>query len=115
MRAKLLFTKNLLLAASVTLLLPLSACLESQHGSVQPVQVGDNRDAGISAQSEEKVRLEGLRFKAEGASLRSNSKPVLIAAADILKSEPGKTVYVDVHCGSTWQQKSKSAASAAAC
>jgi outer membrane protein OmpA-like peptidoglycan-associated protein len=98
MRAKLLFTKNLLLTASVILLLPFSACLESQHGSVQPVQVGETHEAGISAQPEEKIRLEGMRFTADGASLRSNSKPVLMAAADILKSEPSKTVYVDVYC-----------------
>jgi outer membrane protein OmpA-like peptidoglycan-associated protein len=105
MRARILFTKTLLLAASVILLLPLSACLELQHGAAQPVQVSDNRDAGMSAQPEEQVRLEGLRFKAGGASLRSNSKPVLIEAADILKSEPSKTFYVDVHCDQRGSEK----------
>ena len=77
--------------------------LQSQHGSDQPV--GDNRDARISAQPEETVRLEGLRFKAGGTSLRSNSKPVLIEAADVLKSEPSKTFYVDVHCDRRGSEK----------
>jgi len=97
MNAKIYFTRNFVLGAIVILLLPLSACLQSREGSGQPVQVGNNQDVGITAIPVDKVRLEGLRFNVKGASLRSNSEPILDAAADILKSEPDKKVYVDVY------------------
>jgi OmpA-OmpF porin, OOP family len=58
--------------------------------------VADGPGAGIPAQ--EKVQLEGLGFKADGVSLRRNSKPVLDAAAEILRSEPDKKIYVDAYC-----------------
>ncbi|WP_304821816.1 OmpA family protein [Candidatus Binatus sp.] len=65
---------------------------------MQTAQVGNAPEAGIAAHPDEKIRLEGLRFKADGASLRPNSKPVLDAAVEILKSEPNKKVYVDAYC-----------------
>ena len=49
-------------------------------------------------QTGETVRLEGVQFKAGGATLRSNSRAILDEAAEILTSEPDNLVYVDAYC-----------------
>jgi len=92
MKVKLSSARNLASGAVAVLLISLSACVAIRP--LQTAQFGNGRDA----QPGEKVRLEGLRFKAEGARLRSNSKPILDAAAESLKSEPDNFVYVDAYC-----------------
>ena len=96
MKAEFLSARNLVLGAVAILLIPFSGCADMQP--VQTAQIGNALDAGIPSQPAEKVRLEGLRFKAVGAGLRADSKPVLDAAAQILRSEPDNLVYVDVYC-----------------
>jgi outer membrane protein OmpA-like peptidoglycan-associated protein len=103
MKAQRSFTGSLALGAIASLLTSLSACLQSRDLSVQTAQVGNAHGAGTPAQ--EKVRLDGLRFKTDGASLRRSSAPVLDAAAEILRSEPDKKVYVDVYCDRTGRTK----------
>jgi outer membrane protein OmpA-like peptidoglycan-associated protein len=105
MHAKLSFTRTATLGAIAIVLILLSTWLEARDWSVQTAQVSSGRDLGIPAQPEEKVRLEGLRFSNDGASLRRNSRAILDAAAEILKGEPGKTVYVDAYCDRTRSRK----------
>jgi outer membrane protein OmpA-like peptidoglycan-associated protein len=96
MNAKLSFTGRLTLGAIAILFIPLSGCLQGREDSVRAAQVGDGPHERILAQ--EKVQLEGLRFKPDGGTLRRNSRAVLDAAAEILRSEPDKKVYVDAYC-----------------
>ena len=76
------------------LLLSLSACAGYQSGAAKTTQV----DSAPLPQLGERVRLEGLRFKPDSAKMRADSKPILDAAAELLKSEPDKKVYVDAYC-----------------
>jgi outer membrane protein OmpA-like peptidoglycan-associated protein len=96
MKAKRSFINYLVPATAGFLLLALSACSESQNENIQLAQVGSVPDAG-AAQPVERVRLEGLRFKPDSASLRSGSKPILDAAVGVLKQEPDEQVYVDAY------------------
>ncbi len=98
MKAKLSFTRSAAVGAIAILLIPLSACREASDSSNQSAQVGNAPAATIPAQPDERIRLEGLRFKADGTTLRPTSQPVLDAAAEILKREPDKKVYVDSYC-----------------
>ena len=77
------------------LLLSLSACATYQSGAAKTAQV----DGAPLPQLGERVRLEGLRFKPDSARMRADSKPILDAAAELLKSEPDTKVYVDAYCG----------------
>jgi hypothetical protein len=77
MKARLPFTRSAALGLIVAVLIPLSACQGARGWSVQTAWVDNGSDLGVSPQPEEKVRLEGLRFQADGASLRRNSKPIL--------------------------------------
>ena len=95
MKAKLSFTRSAAVGAIAILLIPLSACREAPDSSTQTAQVGSVPAPSIPPQPDERIRLEGLRFKPDGTSLRPTSKPVLDTAAEILKSEPDKKVYVD--------------------
>jgi hypothetical protein len=76
------------------LLLSLSACAAYQSGAAKMAQV----DSAPLPQLGERVRLEGVRFKPDSAKMRADSKPVLDAAARLLKSEPDKKLYVDAYC-----------------
>jgi len=88
--------------AIAILLIPLSACRESRITSIDDTaQVGSVPPPPVVAHADSKIRLEGLRFKPDGSSLRRTSKPVLDAAAEILKTEPNKKVYVDAYCDPT--------------
>jgi len=97
MKAKVTLTRSATLGAIAMLLIPLSACQESRDATVQTAQVG----SGIEVATGEKIRLEGVRFKSDGTSIRPASKPILDAAAEILKSEPDKAVYVDAYTDPT--------------
>lgn len=105
MKAELSFTRSAALCAIAILLIPLSSCQASREGSVQAAQFGSTPHAEIFVQPDEVIRLEGLRFKGGGASLRRNSRAILDAAADILKSEPGKKVYIDAHFDRTGDKR----------
>jgi outer membrane protein OmpA-like peptidoglycan-associated protein len=48
----------------------------------------------------QKVDLRGVQFQRDGA-IRPNSKPVVDAAAELLKNVPGATGYVDAYCDPT--------------
>jgi outer membrane protein OmpA-like peptidoglycan-associated protein len=76
------------------LLLSLSACAAYQSSAAKMAQV----DSAPLPQLGERVRLEGVRFKPDSAKMRADSKPVLDAAAQLLKSEPDKKLYVDAYC-----------------
>jgi outer membrane protein OmpA-like peptidoglycan-associated protein len=80
--------------AIAILLLSLSACAAYQSGTAKTAQV----DSAPLPQLGERVRLEGLRFKPDSAKMRADSKPILDAAAEFLKSEPDTKVYVDAYC-----------------
>jgi outer membrane protein OmpA-like peptidoglycan-associated protein len=101
MKAKLILSRGALIGAVAMMLVPLSACRESQNASDQTAQIGNAPEAVATVQAEEKIRLEGLRFKSDETSLRSTSKPILDAAAEILKKEPAKKVYVDAYTDPT--------------
>lgn len=90
------FFSSRLVSTVALLMVPLSAC--SNLKPTQTTQVDKARDARILTQPEEEVRLEGVQFKSDGATLRGNSKPILDAAAEILRSEPDNVVYVNVYC-----------------
>jgi len=95
METKLILSRSAIFGAIAMLVIPLSACRESQNADVQTAQVGNVPVAAATVQAEEKIRLEGLRFKADETSLRPTSKPILDAAAEVLKSQPDKKIYVD--------------------
>ncbi len=97
MNAKLSLTRGAVVGAIAMLLIPLSACQESRDANVQTAEVGNGSEPAIATQSGEKIRLEGVRFKADGTSIRPASKPILDAAAETLKTEPDKKVYVDAY------------------
>ena len=97
MNAKLSLNRSAALGAIAMILIPLSACQESRDANVQSAQVGSGSETAIATQSGERIRLEGVRYKADGASIRPASKPILDAAAEILKTEPDKKVYVDAY------------------
>jgi len=96
MKAKRSFINCLFLGAVALQLLAFSGCADSHNENIQLAQVGSSPDPG-AAQPVDRVRLEGLRFKANGASLRSGSKPILDAAVGVLKQEPEEQVYVDAY------------------
>ena len=76
------------------LLLSLSACAAYQSGAAKMAQ----GDGAPLPQLGERVRLKGLRFKPDSAKMRADSKPILDAAAELLKSEPDTKIYVDAYC-----------------
>jgi hypothetical protein len=78
MKAKLSFHRSAALGAIAILLIPLSAGVESNDRFVRKAQIGNLPNSGIHTEPEE-VRLEGLRFKANGTSLQYSSKPILDA------------------------------------
>jgi len=101
MKGKLMIGKYAAVGAIAMLLVPLTACRESQNAS-QTAQVGSATDVSNPVQQEEKIRLEGLRFKADGSTLRPNSKPILDAAAEILKGKPDRQkIYVNAYTDPT--------------
>jgi outer membrane protein OmpA-like peptidoglycan-associated protein len=81
------------LGAVSIVLITLSGCAASQNDSVQKAQYG----APLQPLGE-RVQLEGLRFRPDSPKMRSDSKPILDAAAELLKSEPHTKVYVDAYC-----------------
>jgi outer membrane protein OmpA-like peptidoglycan-associated protein len=94
MKAKVSFIKSLTLASIAILF---AGCVASQEKSTELPQIG-NYDGAIPLQQVQTVRLEGLRFHDGSASLRSDSRPILDAAAQVLKSQPTELVYVDAYC-----------------
>jgi outer membrane protein OmpA-like peptidoglycan-associated protein len=94
MKAKVPLIKTLALASIVILF---AGCSASQEQSIELPQVGQDGAAAPMRQVET-VRLEGLRFHDGSASLRSDSRPILDAAAQILKNQPSELVYVDAYC-----------------
>jgi peptidoglycan-binding protein ArfA len=77
--------------AIVSLALALfSACSSGSPGSQQP-------PAPVAAEhSMQKVDLRGVEFNRDGALLPS-SRPVLDAAAELIKTQPDAKVYVDAY------------------
>ncbi len=96
MKAKKSLAMFLVSAALASLPFAFSACSDSQNENIQLPRVESNPYAS-STQPLEKVRLEGLRFKSNGASLRSGSKPILDAAVEVLEKEPDNQVFVDAY------------------
>jgi len=88
--------RRLVPGAIALTILALSACADSQNEDMRLPEVASSADAA-AAQPDGRVRLEGLRFKSDSASLRSDSKPILDEAAEILRQEPDGQVYVDAY------------------
>jgi len=97
MNARISLSRSAVLGAITMILVPLSACQQTRDANVQTSQVGSGTEPTIATQSGERIRLEGVRYKADGVSIRPASKPILDAAAEILKSDPEKKVYVDAY------------------
>jgi outer membrane protein OmpA-like peptidoglycan-associated protein len=93
MKAKRSFINCLVSGAVALQLMALAGCADSQNENIQLPQVGSVASVD-AAQPVGKVRLEGLRFKSNSASLRSSSKPILDAAVGVLKQEPDEQIYV---------------------
>jgi outer membrane protein OmpA-like peptidoglycan-associated protein len=94
MKANRSVIRVLVLSAVTILSVCLSGCLAYQNDTMQSSPI----DAENLPQLSEKVRLEGLRFKPDSARVRGDSKPILDAAAELLRREPDKRVYVDAYC-----------------
>jgi outer membrane protein OmpA-like peptidoglycan-associated protein len=90
------FGSNLVSTVAL-LMVPLSAC--SNLWRTGTAQVDSSRNSVMLTQPEETVRLEGVQFKAGGATPRRNSKAILDAAAEILASGSDNMVYADAYCG----------------
>jgi OmpA-OmpF porin, OOP family len=85
-------------AIAAILAIPLatfSACVQSPN----PTETASNPfPPTVVVQSEtEKIDLRGVSFERDG-KIRSSSKPVLDAAAELLKTQTDATVYVDAYC-----------------
>src|SRR5208282_1558964 len=91
-------------AASVTMaglaisLYLMSGCTRSGEPSSSLAAVPEPADVGHT--SVEKVDLRGVQFRPDG-SIRSDSKPILDSAIELLKTKPNATVYVDAYCDLT--------------
>jgi outer membrane protein OmpA-like peptidoglycan-associated protein len=80
--------------ATLPIALILAGCSPSTQSSPEPAQ------PVASAQpipSPEKVDLRGIGFQRDGRLLPS-AKPVLDAAAQLLKTQPDATVYINAYC-----------------
>lgn len=72
-----------------------------EFSASKPTARVDSSSADSSSDvSIQKVDLRGLQFQRNGA-IRPNSKPVVDAAAELVKNVPGTTVYVDAYCDPT--------------
>ncbi|HUA34606.1 MAG TPA: OmpA family protein [Candidatus Binataceae bacterium] len=81
--------------AALPMALMISGCSQGTSASAQPAQPVA---AAQSIPSPEKVDLRGVEFQPDGR-LSAKSKPVLDAAAQLLKTQPDATrVYIDAYC-----------------
>jgi len=71
-----------------------SACVQSSAPTEQPVAPAPPVAA---TPAPEKIDLRGVSFDRHG-TLRRDSKPVLDAAAELIKTETDAKVYVDAYC-----------------
>jgi outer membrane protein OmpA-like peptidoglycan-associated protein len=85
-----------LAAALVFPLAILSGCTQS----TPPTVAAPPLQTSIVESQTEKIDLRGVNFDRHG-SLRPDSKPVLDAAADLLKTQTDAKVYVDAYCDPT--------------
>jgi len=81
--------------AALPLALAISGCWQNTSAPAQPAE----RVAATQPMpSPEKVDLRGVEFQPDGR-LSAKSKPVLDAAAQLLKTEPdAKRIYIDAYC-----------------
>jgi outer membrane protein OmpA-like peptidoglycan-associated protein len=83
-------------AAALFLLVAVSACSKPVR-AVPPLVSASRPASTVADRSIEKIDLRGVKFAHDG-SLRSESRPVLDSAVEILKSRPDVTIYVDAYC-----------------
>jgi outer membrane protein OmpA-like peptidoglycan-associated protein len=86
---------RLSLAAALTV--PLAIFAGCTQSTAPTVAAAPPLQTTIVESQTEKIDLRGVSFDRHG-SLRPDSKPVLDAAADLLKTQTDAKVYVDAYC-----------------
>ena len=83
--------------AALPMALLIGGCSQSTSAPAQPAQP---IAAAQPIPSPEKVDLRGVEFQPDGR-LSAKSKPVLDAAAQLLKTQPDARVYINAYCDPT--------------